>query len=338
LLRSPALEDAERWIAARPRDAPEPALTARELIRLSREGAGRRRNLVTGGLGAGLVVALALTVFAFGQRDIAVEQRAVADASKRDADASAAAARASEQRALAEADRARKNESLALADQSLRDTADGDAIAGLLKGIAASPQNLIHPERAFTSQAELALLKAFTANRTEQLFRPSQSLIWSANYSPNGKLLATGTRDGLLTLWDVAAGTQVSKFDEKRGQIFFVIFSPDNNLVAATYGDESASIVVRKVADGTVFHEFKLNGRTEHIVFTADSKRLLAITRLKSPVPRVWDLDTGPETLIFDDPRIANHGVRAAVLSADDKLIAISSYTVGFGFQECGYR
>jgi WD40 repeat protein len=333
MLRSPALEDAERWIAARPGDAPEPSLATREFIRLSRQAAGRRRNRVIGSLAAGLVVALGLTVFAFGQRDAAIEQRAVADSSKRDADASAAAARSSEQRALAEADRARRNESLALADQSLRDTADGDAIAGLVKGINALPQNLDHPERAFTSEAELALLKAFTANRTEYLFQPSEDLIWGANYSPNGKLLATGTQDGLLTIWDAVTGNQVNKFDEKRGQIFSVVFSPDNTLLATAYGDESASIVVRTVANGDVLHEFKVNGRTEHIVFTSDSRRLLAITRLKSPVPRVWDLRTGAEMTAFDDPRITNHGVRAAVLSSDDKLIAISSYTVGFGFQ-----
>ena len=60
LLRSPALEEAERWIASRPRGAPAPTEETQAYIAGSRSGATRRRNILTGSLAAGLVVALAL--------------------------------------------------------------------------------------------------------------------------------------------------------------------------------------------------------------------------------------------------------------------------------------
>src|SRR5262249_28098774 len=44
-------------------------------IRASRQGATRRRNIVTGSLAAGIVVALALAGLAYWQRGVAVEQR-----------------------------------------------------------------------------------------------------------------------------------------------------------------------------------------------------------------------------------------------------------------------
>src|SRR5262245_24003790 len=44
LLRSPRLEQAERWIAAAPRSAPPPTDEIRDYIRGSRQGATRRRN------------------------------------------------------------------------------------------------------------------------------------------------------------------------------------------------------------------------------------------------------------------------------------------------------
>ena len=60
LLRSPVLEEAERWIASRPRGAPEPTAETRADVAESRRGMTRRRNILTGSLAAGLVVALGL--------------------------------------------------------------------------------------------------------------------------------------------------------------------------------------------------------------------------------------------------------------------------------------
>jgi len=78
LLRSPVLEQAERWIAARPKGAPAPTEETQAFIRRSRQAATRRRNILTGSLAAGLVLALALAGLAYWQRDIAVEQRGIA--------------------------------------------------------------------------------------------------------------------------------------------------------------------------------------------------------------------------------------------------------------------
>jgi hypothetical protein len=78
LLRSPVLEEAERWIASRPRDAPEPTEETRAFIAESRRAATRRRNILTGSLAAGLLVALALAGLAYWQRGIAVEQEGIA--------------------------------------------------------------------------------------------------------------------------------------------------------------------------------------------------------------------------------------------------------------------
>jgi hypothetical protein len=78
LLRSPVLEQAERWIAGRPSDAPAPTEETQRFVRRSRQAATRRRNVFTGGLAAGLVLALVLAGLAYWQRGIAVEQRAIA--------------------------------------------------------------------------------------------------------------------------------------------------------------------------------------------------------------------------------------------------------------------
>jgi hypothetical protein len=75
LLRSPVLEEAERWFALRPASVPAPTEAMQALIAESRRAATQRRNILTGSLVAGLVVALGLAGLAYWQRGIAVEQR-----------------------------------------------------------------------------------------------------------------------------------------------------------------------------------------------------------------------------------------------------------------------
>src|SRR6266446_3986218 len=78
LLRSPVLEDAERWIAGRPENAPAPTVETQTFISESRRGATRRRSIFTGSLAVGLMAALLLAGLAYWQRGIAVEQRGIA--------------------------------------------------------------------------------------------------------------------------------------------------------------------------------------------------------------------------------------------------------------------
>jgi tetratricopeptide (TPR) repeat protein len=92
LLRSPVLEEAERWIASRPRGAPEPTQETQVFVAASRRGTTRRRNILTGSLAAGLVVALALAGVAYWQRGIAVEQRQIAEQQRKRAEDTLAAA------------------------------------------------------------------------------------------------------------------------------------------------------------------------------------------------------------------------------------------------------
>ena len=98
-LHSPVLEQAERWIATRPPGAPPPTEETQIFISRSRQAAMRRRNILTGSLTAGLILALGLAGIAYWQRGIAVEQRSIAERN--------------EARAKAERDRATRNFRLA---------------------------------------------------------------------------------------------------------------------------------------------------------------------------------------------------------------------------------
>lgn len=74
LLSGTQLEEAERWIATRPSDAPVPTDDVQGLIVASRRAVTRRRNVVIGALSFGLVVATILGGLALWQRQVAIER------------------------------------------------------------------------------------------------------------------------------------------------------------------------------------------------------------------------------------------------------------------------
>lgn len=84
LLGGKDLDEAERWLGARPATAPQPTELQRDFIRAARESATRRRRLLVGSLASGLVLALALAGLAFWQRQVAQdnERRAVASGAR----------------------------------------------------------------------------------------------------------------------------------------------------------------------------------------------------------------------------------------------------------------
>jgi tetratricopeptide (TPR) repeat protein len=76
LLRSPTLEEAESWIASRPRDATIPTPQTQAFVAESRRAASLHRDVLIASLTAGLIVAIALAGLAFSQRWIAQSESA----------------------------------------------------------------------------------------------------------------------------------------------------------------------------------------------------------------------------------------------------------------------
>jgi WD40 repeat protein len=66
--------------------------------------------------------------------------------------------------------------------------------------------------------------------RLKTTFTGHAALIWSLSFSPDGKILASGSYDGTIKLWDLATGEPRTTL---RGSARLA-FSPDGTILAAT--------------------------------------------------------------------------------------------------------
>jgi WD40 repeat protein len=66
--------------------------------------------------------------------------------------------------------------------------------------------------------------------------------IYSVAWSPDGKLLASGSYDKMVKLWDAATGEEVKNLQDHIDAVFAVAFSPDGRHLASGSQDRSVKI------------------------------------------------------------------------------------------------
>ena len=190
LLRSPVLEEAERWIASRPRGAPEPTAETQAFVAASRRGTTRRRNLLTGSLAAGLTVALVLAGLAYWQRGIAVEQRDLAEGQR---------IKMLAELATSEQVRGNLDSALRLSVHAARlaTRSGGGVVAGSLP--------------------DAALAAAVWRSDWRLVFSGHQDAVIGAAFSRDGTRIVTASADKTARVWDAATGNELRVPTRTRG-------------------------------------------------------------------------------------------------------------------------
>ena len=119
--------------------------------------------------------------------------------------------------------------------------------------------------------------------------------VYSTSFSADGRMLAAGTSDGRIYLWDVATQTLRTVFtghaDSRSKDVVSVSFSPDGRTLAS--GGQDGTARLWDVASGKQIAIFTGHiGRVTRVSFGRDSKTL-ASYGLDDRIVHQWDIATG---------------------------------------------
>lgn len=141
-----------------------------------------------------------------------------------------------------------------------------------------------------------------------------------AEFSPDGRRVATASVDNTAQIWDVETGRPQGDPLRHPDWVTFVRFSPDGKLLATACRDGVARLwdVATGQAVGAGFHHEKW---VNTIVFSPDGKQVL--TASDDQTARIWEVASGKP--VTPEPLRHGHWVRAALFSPDGQTIATIS-------------
>jgi tRNA A-37 threonylcarbamoyl transferase component Bud32 len=146
--------------------------------------------------------------------------------------------------------------------------------------------------------------------------------VYSVAFSPDGKRIASGSRDFSVKVWDALTGDEILSFKGHTREVRSVAFSPDGKRIASGSWDNTV-----KVWDAQTDHEtLLLKGHTDavhSVAFSPDGTRISA--QDEQGVWKSWDIPSGRGLAPFPIPGAG--GSREAV-SPNRRFRAIAAYKV----------
>lgn len=201
---------------------------------------------------------------------------------------------------------------------------DGSSLLGWGGGFTTNGGKVV------SSSAVVRLFDPRTGNVLRE-FRGHQGIVFSASLSPDGKTLATASRDNTIRFWETQSGRQLQQItisddveldqgkwlpSDLRPQL---AFRPNRNLLAVSLPDHS--IRLRQFPSGKELR--KLTGHQDKInslAFSSDGRLLVSGGR--DETVRVWEVETGRQLR-----QLSGHGswVECVAFSPDNQTVASGS-------------
>ncbi len=121
-------------------------------------------------------------------------------------------------------------------------------------------------------------------------FRPieTEDIVNAVTFSPDSRIMATGSELGIISLWDVSTGKRLGTMNSHRGLLYTLVFSPDGRTLVS--GNSNNIITLWNVATQQEVLSLSGHGRdASGLAFTKDGRTLISSSLDKTI--RFWDTD-----------------------------------------------
>jgi WD40 repeat protein/tRNA A-37 threonylcarbamoyl transferase component Bud32 len=133
----------------------------------------------------------------------------------------------------------------------------------------------------------------------------------SVAWSPNGAMLASGSDDGIVTIWDVRSGEQLGTLGEQERGVRSIAWSPDGSMFAS--GSDDGIVVVWDVQTGNPVSRMEEHTRgVRSVVWSPDGAQLASGSYDGRVI--IWNARTGERVSSLEGH---TRGVRSVAWSPD---------------------
>jgi WD40 repeat protein len=167
------------------------------------------------------------------------------------------------------------------------------------------------------SQASLYNVNLTDANLKESVFATELTSVFAMAFSPDGKVLATGEKDGRVRLWNVITGKELLTLTGHSNWVNSVAWSGDGETLAS--GSDDKTVKLWNVQSGDCVRS--LEGHSNSVLSVAWSGDTLASGSHDKTV-KLWNVQSGDCVLTLEGH---SDSVRSVAWSGDSQTLASGS-------------